>query len=64
MQRIILTVEDNEINRAILRETLTPEYDVLEAENGKEALDILAANADKVSLILLDDASDGWIYIS
>ena len=54
MQRIILTVEDNEINRAILRETLTPEYDVLEAENGKEALDILAANADKVSLILLD----------
>ena len=66
MQRIILTVEDNEINRAILRETLTPEYDVLEAENGKEALDILAANADKVSLILLDvmmPVMDGYTFL-
>ena len=66
MQRIILTAEDNEINRAILREILTPEYDVLEAENGKEALDILAANADKVSLILLDvmmPVMDGYTFL-
>ena len=66
MQRIILTVEDNEINRAILREILTPEYDVLEAENGKEALDILAVNADKVSLILLDvmmPVMDGYTFL-
>ncbi|MGN1054785.1 MAG: response regulator, partial [Erysipelotrichaceae bacterium] len=54
MQRKILIIEDNEINRAILREILTPEYDVLEAGNGKEALDVLAVNAEKVSLILLD----------
>lgn len=66
MQRIILTAEDNEINRAILREILTPEYDVLEAENGKEALDILAVNADKVSLILLDvmmPVMDGYTFL-
>lgn len=39
---------------------------MLEAENGKEALDILAANADKVSLILLDvmmPVMDGYTFL-
>lgn len=66
MQRKILVVEDNEINRAILWEILTPEYDVLEAENGKEALDILAVDADKISLILLDvmmPVMDGYTFL-
>ena len=37
----ILIVEDNEFNRAMLSEILSHEYQVLEAENGQEALDIL-----------------------
>ena len=35
-QKIILVVEDNEINRAMLCAILEPEYKVLEAENGLE----------------------------
>ena len=34
----ILIVEDNELNRAILCEILSGDYEVLEAENGQEAL--------------------------
>ena len=37
----ILIVEDNEFNRAMLSEILSEEYQVLEAENGQEALAIL-----------------------
>ena len=37
-QKIILIVEDNEINRAMLRGILESEYKVLEAPNGLEAL--------------------------
>lgn len=33
-QKKILVVEDNEINRAMLSEILSSEYQVLEAENG------------------------------
>ena len=40
-QKQILIVEDNELNRAMLSEILSGEYQVLEAENGQEALDIL-----------------------
>lgn len=40
-QKIILVVEDNEINRAMLCAILEPEYKVLEAENGLEALKVL-----------------------
>ena len=41
MQKQILIVEDNELNRAILCEILAADYQVLEAGNGQEALDIL-----------------------
>lgn len=40
-QKKILVVEDNEINRAMLSEILSSEYQVLEAENGAVALDVL-----------------------
>ena len=35
----ILIVEDNELNRMLLSEILSGEYDVLEAKNGQEALE-------------------------
>ena len=42
-QKKILVVEDNELNRAMLVEILSDQYTTLEAENGKEALEILRA---------------------
>ena len=53
-QKQVLIVEDNEINRMMLREILSSEYSVLEAENGQAALDVLKTNRADISLILLD----------
>ncbi|WP_026523493.1 MULTISPECIES: HD domain-containing phosphohydrolase [unclassified Butyrivibrio] len=50
----ILIVDDAEINRGILSEIFKEEYDVLEAENGRKALEIIATKKDKISAILLD----------
>ena len=50
----ILIVEDNELNRAILYEILAEHYQVLEAENGLEGLDILSRYRENVALVLLD----------
>ena len=53
-RKTILVVEDNELNRLMLCSILNEKYYVLQAENGKIALDILEGNKDKISLILLD----------
>ena len=53
-QKQILIVEDNELNRTILREILSEHYQVLKAENGQEALDVLDQHKGDVVLILLD----------
>lgn len=63
----ILVVEDNEINRELLKEILTPQYSVLEAENGLEALEIVKNQKDKISLILLDimmPVMDGYTFLA
>lgn len=62
----ILIVEDNEFNRAMLSEILSEEYQVLEAENGQEALDILQQYKDSIALILLDvmmPVMDGYTFL-
>ncbi|MDD6188515.1 MAG: EAL domain-containing protein [Clostridiales bacterium] len=66
MHKQILVVEDNELNRAILCEILSGEYQVLEAENGREALNILEQHKDNISLILLDvmmPVMDGYTFL-
>ena len=66
MKKQILIVEDNELNRAILCEILSGEYQVLEAENGQDALDILHQYAGSISLILLDvmmPVMDGYTFL-
>ena len=66
MKKQILIVEDNELNRAMLCEILSDAYQVLEAENGQEALDILAHFGDTVALILLDvmmPVMDGYAFL-
>lgn len=63
----ILVVEDNAINRMMLEEILSPEYTMLEAENGQEALSVLEREQDTVSLILLDivmPVMDGYTFLS
>lgn len=63
----ILVVEDNELNRDLLALILSQEYDVLKAENGAEALDVLKQYGEAVSLILLDivmPVMDGYTFLS
>ena len=52
--RTVLVIEDNWLNRELLCTILEPYYTVLQAENGREGLDLLLANKQKISLILLD----------
>ncbi|MGN1414439.1 MAG: EAL domain-containing protein [Anaerovoracaceae bacterium] len=62
----ILIVEDNPLNREILSEILSEEYQVLEAGNGMDALDILKRHKDSISLILLDvmmPVMDGYTFL-
>ena len=50
----ILLVDDSAMNRAILAEILGCDYRILEAENGKECMEKLQAEAADIALVLLD----------
>ncbi len=50
----ILIVDDMSMNRQILRIMFESEYNILEAADGREALDIVKKNASHIDLILLD----------
>lgn len=66
-KRKILVVEDNELNRMMLSGILEEEYQILEAENGAEALEVLRQYGEAVSLILLDiimPVMDGYTFLS
>ncbi len=54
LKRHVLVVDDEMINREILSNILSSEYEVHFAENGKDALDILKAGDCSFSLILVD----------
>lgn len=49
----ILIVDDAELNREILKEILGETYNYLEAENGKQAIQIMGDNLG-IDLMLLD----------
>ena len=51
---LVLIVDDSEMNRAILNEMLKDEYCILEADNGRAALDMVDRYGDELSLVLLD----------
>lgn len=52
--KCILIVDDTEINRGILKEIFAEEYEVLEAENGRRALELIATKKDTLAAVLLD----------
>ena len=53
-RRLILVADDEMINREILGHLLSSEYEVLFASDGRETLEIMRANSDTLSLVLLD----------
>ena len=50
----ILIVDDSEVNRTILRGVLENEFQIIEAENGEEAIKMIDTYRDEIALILLD----------
>jgi putative two-component system response regulator len=50
----ILLVDDIELNREILYELFHEQYNVLEAENGQVALDLIAEYGQTIAIVLLD----------
>lgn len=50
----ILVVDDMEVNRAILCEIFNDDYRILEADNGRKALEIIEDEQDRLASILLD----------
>ena len=50
----ILIVDDSEMNRAFLVDILEEQYDVIEADNGVEAISLLSKQRSDFSLLLLD----------
>ncbi len=54
VRQTILIADDAELNRAILAEMLGEDYDVVEAENGAQAVQAIQGGSTPVDLLLLD----------
>lgn len=66
MNKTIMVVEDQPINQEILKKLLSKSYDVVCADNGREALDILNEKYKDISAILLDivmPVMDGYQFL-
>ena len=50
----ILLVDDEEVVKQRLCDVIRDEYEILDASDGQEALELLAQNIDKVAVIVLD----------
>lgn len=50
----ILVADDSEINRSILSDILSGEFEILEAENGRQALETIEKLGRELALVLLD----------
>lgn len=65
-ERPLLIVEDNDLNREMLREFLCDEYEVLEARDGQEGLEILKQYGTGLSGVVLDlnmPIMDGYQFL-
>lgn len=62
----VLIIDDSVVNRTILNKILSDDYSILQAENGKAGLEVLVAEKDSVSAILLDiimPVMDGYSFL-
>ena len=55
----ILIVDDDAMNRVVLSDLLADEYDIIEAKDGDEAIEILEKMAKEITLVLLDMVMPG-----
>jgi diguanylate cyclase (GGDEF)-like protein len=65
-RQTILIVDDQSLNREILENILQEDYRILNAENGKKALEILAEYGEEISAVLLDllmPVMDGYQFL-
>lgn len=53
-KRMILIADDAEINREMLKFIFEEQYDIIEAEDGEQAIEILDAKAQDISMLFLD----------
>ena len=53
-KRLVLIVEDEYVNRELLNAYLENDYELLFAETGAEALEIIRSRSETLSLVLLD----------
>lgn len=54
MKRQVLVVDDESVNRELLGFIISRDYDVLFAENGRQALEVIREKQKTLSLVLLD----------
>ena len=65
-RRKVMIVDDSPVNRMIVSKILSDSFDVIEAENGLDALKILMNQAGSISLIILDivmPVMDGYTFL-
>ena len=53
-KRLVLVADDEFVNREILKSVLQDEYELIFAEDGKEALESIRLHRGEISLVLLD----------
>ena len=53
-RNLALIVDDSELNRSMLADILSDEYDIIEAENRLEAISQFEKHQFDISLVLLD----------
>ncbi len=59
MNEMMLIVDDDEMSREILKTLFAKQYDVMEAENGSEALMVLQGCQGSIDVVLLDLMMEG-----
>ncbi len=59
LRQKILIADDSEINRSILADMLVGEFEILEAENGRQAIEVIQRLGSGLALMLLDTSMPG-----
>ena len=65
-RKYVLIVDDCQQDRMAVADVLRSDYDILEACNGKQALEILSRKRAQISLIMLDlmmPVMDGYEFL-